>query len=185
MRLVVVALCVTTAHGFYPSCDSARLSSSSSVTSRIFMAAKSRRGGKKKPPPMKISAKGFGSITTPAGGRLLSEPKYEALYEWLRASPLTNLRKVAVADFGGLRGVMALQDIDKGEEIVGIPATFAVDLGGDARDPLPAAQRLLATRAMEVSDSFDADDEEVLSGSDDRAAYWATLPPPDSPDLCT
>jgi len=150
------------------------------------MAAKSKKGGKKRAAPTKISPKGFGSrVTTPAGGRLLSEPKYEALYEWLRTSPLTNLNKVAVADFGGLRGVMALQDIGKGEEIVGIPATFAVDLGGDARDPLPAAQRLLATRAMEVADNFDPDDEDDESGSDDRAAYWATLPPPDSPDLCT
>lgn len=152
------------------------------------MAAKKKGSAKKKGgAPTKISPKGFGArVATPAGGRLLSEPKYEALYEWLRTNPLTNLRKVGIADFNGLRGVMALQDIDKGEEIVGIPATMAVDLGSDASDPLPAAMKLLGTRAAEVSDNYDEenpDDDE--SGSDERAAYWATLPPPDSPDLCT
>ena len=153
----------------------------------VMMAAKKKAAKKPKKAPTKISPKGFGArVATPAGGRLLNEPRYEALYEWLRTNPLTNLRKVAVADFDGLRGVMALQDIDKGEEIVGIPATMAVDLGSDASDPLPAAQKLLATRAVEVSDDYDAenpDDDE--SGSEERAAYWATLPPPDSPDLCT
>ena len=49
----------------------------------------------------------------------------------LGTSVETSLHKVAGADFDGLRGVMALQDIDKGEEIVAIPATFAVDLGAE------------------------------------------------------
>ena len=121
----------------------------------------------------KISTRGFGSAPKSAGAKLLDEPKYAALYEWLNTSPLTNLKKVAVGEFdGGLRGVMALQDIAPGEEIVAIPATLAIDLGTDSSDPLPPARRLLAERRA------DADEGEY-------AAYWAVLPQPDSPDLCT
>ena len=118
----------------------------------------------------KITTRGFGAV--PAGGRLLDDSKYELLYEWLKRSPLTNIRKVAVAEFeGGLRGVMALQDIASGEEIVAIPATLAVDLGADGADPLPAARAFLGE----------------LHGDEDGeyAPYWSVLPPPDSGDLCT
>ena len=122
--------------------------------------------------PTKISTKGFGARPTGAGsGKVLEDPEYESLYEWLRSSPLTNLRKVGVGDFGGLRGVMALQDIGTGEEIVSIPAEFAVDLGVESADPLIAARRLVA--------ELHGDEE------GEYAPYWAVLPPPDSPDLCT
>ena len=62
------------------------------------------------------------------------------------------------------------QDIAAGEEIVAIPAEFAVNLGTENADPLPAAQRMLY--------EYHSDDGE-------RAAYWSLLPPPDSSDLCT
>ena len=84
-----------------------------------------------KKPPAKLGGRGFGAAP-PTSGKLLDEPRYMALYEWLRSSPLTNLKKVGIAEFeGGLRGVMALQDIMAGEEIVAIPATLAIDLGAD------------------------------------------------------
>ena len=155
--------------------------------SAVSMLAKTKRKqGKKRPVPNKIGAKGFGAGPA-GGGKLLDEAQYGALYAWLGTSALTNLRKVAVADFDGLRGVMALQDIGKGEEIVAIPATFAVDLGADGADAINAAQRLLATREAEVAPAYEPeeDEEEEVMPSSPRAAYWATLPPPDSPDLCT
>ena len=192
MRVILIVVCsLSIVHGYALSGQaSAVIRTSPRLSHGIRLAAKAKKGGKKKTggaKATKISPKGFGArVATPAGGKLLSESKYEALYEWLRTNPLTNLRKVAVAEFGGLRGVMALQDIGVGEEIVGIPATMAVDIGSDARDPLPAAQRLLAARAAEVSPNYDPENyEDDESGSDERAAYWATLPPPDSPDLCT
>ena len=170
---------------------------------RMMAGAKAgRRGGgaakgKKVAPAAKLGGKGFGSALAAkkgaGGGVLLTEPRYEALYEWLRTSPETNLKKVGVGEFDGLRGVMALQDIAAGEEIVGIPAAFAVNLGTESADPLPAAQRLLATRAAEVEPAYELDEDELdnpdadaaVLPSSPRAAYWETLPPPDSPDLCT
>ena len=97
------------------------------------------------------------------------EPQYEALYAWLGEAS-ADLGKVAVADFDGLRGVMATEDIAKGETIVSIPGPCAVDLGTDHFDPVGPAQRLLDAMERDAST---------------RAAYWATLPPADSPDLCT
>jgi hypothetical protein len=152
------------------SLDSPRL-----LQSPYMLAKSARKKGslRKTSSPTKISPRGFGATSTKGGGRLLEEPKYTALYEWLNTSPLTNLKKVGVADFGGLRGVMALQDISPGEEIVAIPATFAVDLGLEALEPYPAARRLLTIKSQE------------LASDADRAVYWDTLPPPDSPDMCT
>lgn len=133
------------------------------------MGAKRKQGSSRRAAPRKISPKGFGA--KPKGsGKLLSEPEYETMCEWLCTSSMTSLHKVGVADFDGLRGVMALQDIAVGEEIVAIPAQFAVDLGSQNRDPLPAARRLLHERKS--------------VGGDSRA-YWDLLPPPDSRDLCT
>jgi len=124
-----------------------------------------------KKPPAKLGGRGFGAAP-PTSGKLLDEPRYTALYEWLRSSPLTNLKKVGIAEFeGGLRGVMALQDIMAGEEIVAIPATLAIDLGADGVDPLPAARRFLGEMHGDTDGEY--------------AAYWAVLPPPDAADLCT
>ena len=176
-----------------PGGDAIRMMAGTKAGRRGGGAAK----GKKVAPAAKLGGKGFGSALAAkkgaGGGVLLTEPRYEALYEWLRTSPETNLKKVGVGEFDGLRGVMALQDIAAGEEIVGIPAAFAVNLGTESADPLPAAQRLLAARAAEVEPAYELDEDELddpdadaaVLPSSPRAAYWETLPPPDSPDLCT
>eukprot|EP00966_Prymnesium_polylepis_P167050 3861729-Prymnesium_polylepis.1 len=113
-----------------------------------MLATKRKKPPAKRSAPSKIAPRGFGAKAIDPG-TLLSEPAYESMYEWLRASPKTVLHKVAVADFDGLRGVMAVQDIDAGEDIVSIPAEFAIDLGTQNQDPLPAARRLLQERAMD------------------------------------
>jgi hypothetical protein len=146
----------------------------SAVRGPYMMAGKKKKppkggGSKSRSVPSKISPRGFGSTrAAPGMGRLLSEPVYDRLYEWLRESPQTNLRKVAVADFDGLRGVMALQPISAGEEIVSIPADLAIDLGSESANPIPAAVRML---------------QEKRADNGRRAAYWELLPQPDSPDL--
>eukprot|EP00967_Tisochrysis_lutea_P008327 scaffold9953_cov32-Tisochrysis_lutea.AAC.5 len=103
-------------------------------------------------------------------GTALTEPVYERLTDWL-ISEGANLANVAIADFGGLRGVMATRSIAPGEEVIAIPASCALDLGVQGADPVPAALRMLAQREMEEGT--------------EREAYYATLPPPDSSDLCT
>ena len=83
-------------------------------------------------------------------GRRLDSPIYRDLRGWMTDTTLapefcareTRLHKVAPADFDGLRGVMALEDIAPGEEIVAIPARFALDLGTSSTDPLAAAEKL-------------------------------------------
>lgn len=160
------------------------------ATASMLAKATKRKPTKKKGGTTKISTKGFGAKAAPAGGALLDEAKYADLYAWLSTSSLTNLKKVAVADFGGLRGVMALQDIGAGEEIVAIPATLAVDVGADGADVVNAAQRMLGVLAAETEPAYEPEEDELEDGvevppASPRAAYWATLPPPDSPDLCT
>ena len=113
-------------------------------------------------------------------GQRLDSPLYRDLRAWMTDRTLppefcareTRLHKVAPADFDGLRGVMALEDIAAGEEIVAIPARFALDLGTDSTDPLAAAEKLCVER---VADTYTLE----------RPAYFATLPPPGSADVCT
>ena len=113
-------------------------------------------------------------------GRRLDSPVIRDLCAWMTNPELapefcareTRLHKVAVADFDGLRGVMALEDIAPGEEIVAIPARFALDLGTSSTDPLAAAEKLCVER---IADQYTLE----------RPAYFAVLPPPGSPDLCT
>ena len=105
-------------------------------------------------------------------GRRLDSPIYSDLTTWLSSARQTDLAKVAAADFGGLRGVMALEDIAPGEEILTIPAQFALDLGTGFVDPLPAAEKLCVERIA---------DEYTL----ERPAYFAVLPPLGSSDLTT
>ena len=136
-------------------------------TAALRMAAGAKKSKAKKGPAVRKSGGGFGakpkSATIPVGRRL-EEPQYEALYAWLGEAS-ADLGKVAVADFDGLRGVMATEDIAKGETIVSIPGPCAVDLGTDHFDPVGPAQRLLDAMERDAST---------------RAAYWATLPPADS-----
>jgi hypothetical protein len=85
----------------------------------------------------KISIKGFGSAPASSGnkgsdeGVLLRDPVTQGLYTWLEAAAV-DLRSIALADFAGLRGVMALKDIKKGQSIIEIPSRAAIDLGDES-----------------------------------------------------
>ena len=76
--------------------------------------AKTKAKASKKPGQAK--PRGFGK-PPPKQGVLLEDPAYAELNELLTAAG-ANLARVAIADFDGLRGVMALVDLAKGDEIV-------------------------------------------------------------------
>mmetsp|Transcript_29906 Transcript_29906/g.63019 ORF Transcript_29906/g.63019 Transcript_29906/m.63019 type:complete len:427 (-) Transcript_29906:295-1575(-) len=141
--------------------------------SDVHMLAQKKKGGNGA--PTKISAKGFGSAVVRAKakpgevGTLLTDPAYEALRSWLSAEG-ASLDKVGIADFDGLRGVIAMQNIQAGEEIISIPANCALDLGTQGDDPIPPALQLLSA---------------IATDDGRRQAYFEVLPSPDSPDLCT
>ena len=126
-------------------------------------AKASKKAGQAKP-------RGFGK-PPPKQGVLLEDPAYAELNEQLTAAG-ANLARVAIADFDGLRGVMALVDLAKGDEIVSIPGPSAVNLGSQSVDPVRAAVSLL-----------EALERDAAAGR--RQAYWRLLPPPDAADLCT
>ena len=82
---------------------------------------------------------------------LLEDDACKALYTQLVAEG-ANLERVAVAEFDGLRGVMALKDLAPGDEIVAIPGPSAIGLGSQttpcaalallaAQEPAAAGER--------------------------------------------
>jgi len=78
--------------------------------------------------------------------------------------------KVTLADFGGLRGVMALQDIAPGEAIITVPYELSLDLGSESSDPTAPAVAFL--------------DHYLRAGSPARP-YLAQIPAADSADCTT
>ncbi len=121
-------------------------------------------------PPRRPAAGGFAKPASGAPSPIETE-QTTALFGYLKSSG-AKLDAVGLADFDGLRGVVATRKIKKGDDIVSIPASCAIDLGINSDDPVPAALNMLRTRAAEY-------------GGSPRDAYWDLLPPPDSPDLCT
>jgi len=134
-----------------------------SKTSRAYTAKKktatnSKKGGI----ASKISSKGFGGKDE---GKIIKSQEYDALLEWLHAGGVDTSR-VALADFGGLRGLMATRDIAKGEPVFQLPAEMAVDLGDAkaSKEPFPYALEFL--RAFHAPDN-------------PRRAYFDLLPQAD------
>jgi hypothetical protein len=145
-------------------------------------------GGKQKKAKAKSAGKGFGA---PAAGAAAAAPPqplagYESFYAWLDAAGTT--RRVAIANFGGLRGVMASEDIAEGEPIISVPSALAIDLGVEGEDPLPAAraflriwQSLQAARARGASAQLSSAERSALQ----LGPFIDAIPPLDSPDLST
>jgi hypothetical protein len=112
---------------------------------------------------------------------------YEALYGWIDAAGGT--RRVAIANFEGLRGVVATAPIAKGEVAISIPSTLAIDLGVDGSDPLPAARAFL--RVWRAYTAAVARSPDGVGLSDDEAAalrlrpFLEAIPPQGSSDLST
>ncbi|KAG5179118.1 hypothetical protein JKP88DRAFT_350092 [Tribonema minus] len=101
----------------------------------------------KKQAATKISLRGFGGTAakpskeaaaagSAGDGTLIRDASTLALYQWLDSAGV-DMRKIAIADFGGLRGVMALEDIKKGQCIIEVPAKSAIDLGDEGTPGSP------------------------------------------------
>ncbi|KAJ1634058.1 hypothetical protein T492DRAFT_865697, partial [Pavlovales sp. CCMP2436] len=113
--------------------------------------------------------KGFG---VPASGALaLRQPEllagYETLYAWLDAGGAT--RRVTIADFDGLRGVVATEPIAKGEAVISVPSALAIDLGVES------------AQARGPGEPCSAAEEGALRIS----PFLKAIPPIGSPDLST
>jgi len=127
----------------------------------------------------------------PASGALaLRQPEllagYETLYAWLDAGGAT--RRVTIADFDGLRGVVATEPIAKGEAVISVPSALAIDLGVEGSDPLPAARAFLrlwrtlqSAQARGPGEPCSAAEEGALRIS----PFLKAIPPIGSPDLST
>lgn len=130
------------------------------------------------------ASKGF----APAPRRAAAEPPscapldgFDDLYNWLASNGAT--RRVAVADFGGLRGAAAVDHIPEGEAVIAIPSHLAVDLGVEGADPLPGALELL--RYWRGLVSPDESQGDLVTRARDLAPFLRSIPPPDSKDLTT
>ncbi len=159
------------------------------------------RARKKGPPP-----RGFGAPKQGASGPTgapLDDTEYAELRQWLRGRG-ARLGKVAIADFDGLRGVIAVEQLEKGDEIISIPAEAAVDLGTQVDAPVfltalsapgmfprlrsrVRRDHLMHTQGDDVIPAaltlLNERDDDAADGS--RSSYWETLPPITSDDLCT
>lgn len=148
------------------------LARASAVRAHVQLAAKRAS---------KPAGKGFGVPAGTAIGAAAELLKgYEALYAWLDAGGAS--RRVAIADFAGLRGVMATEAIRQGEAIIAVPSTLALDLGVDGSDPLPAARAFLrAWQALRSARAGGTADSHALA----LAPFFDAIPPLDSADVCT
>ena len=103
-------------------------------------------------------------------------PDVSEFYSWLEKHGVDK-RRVTLADFDGLRGVMAVEDIPAGDPIVTVPYEATLDLGRAlSADPTEAAVTFLRdfflTAAGEPVDSA-------------TRPYLAMIPAPNSSDCTT
>lgn len=125
------------------------VSTSSSTSSTVLNMAgsknkkKKKGGGKKSGGTAVAGLKGFSSTTSKNSGlpedvTLDKSKETMAFYEYLERNNAggPQLKRVALAYFdGGLRGMVALKDIAKGDTILDIPYELAWNLGQESSDP--------------------------------------------------
>ena len=84
------------------------------------------KAGKKKAVKPKVAARGFGAAPTAAPAKSAADPEWSAFINWLDKSGATT-DAVALASFGGLRGVRVTRPIKAGEELIRIPRAAILD----------------------------------------------------------
>uniref|UniRef100_A0A7S1FT81 SET domain-containing protein n=1 Tax=Corethron hystrix TaxID=216773 RepID=A0A7S1FT81_9STRA len=151
---------------------------------------KKKKGGR----PAATGVRGFGGGPTKkstegsaGGGEVDRTRPARAFYDFVEtacepvspaaaALAAANLRRVALGQFplpdtdATLRGVVALRDLKKGEEILAVPYEMALDLGREGADPTLPAVALL----QEICRGGKARSEHRPV---ERAGYLAMLPP--------
>lgn len=143
---------------------------------------------KKKKSSATAGLKGFGSSSSVAstGGTIDRSQPALNFYDYLqRNGGESNLKKVGLGYFPlqigpnpndaiQLRGVIALQDIPKGNSIIEIPYEMAIDLGRESADPT-----LPATTLLQKYCAWKSNSDSIPPGDKDRGDYFAMLPPYD------
>jgi len=139
----------------------------------VVMSSGKKRGKNPSVASGKISPRGFGSrgrsgseLQVPIGDVDRSEA-CEELFRWLRGAG-ASLNRVALAEFAGMRGVMALEDIEVGEVVCSVPQEMSLKLCDGGSNPGVAAVSVLD--AIRQNSSPFAPALEMLPGMDDARA---------------
>ena len=150
---------------------------------RLEAAAKSGSSRKKAPKKGKAGSsngaakRGFGGSSSTRASKAswkgvpIDGAQVENFYDWLDENGVDR-RRVTLADFNGLRGVMALENIPSGQPIVTVPYEATLDLGRlRSTDPTMPAMTFL-------QDHF-------LNPSSNALPYLSMIPSVDSGDCTT
>mmetsp|Transcript_4229 Transcript_4229/g.10528 ORF Transcript_4229/g.10528 Transcript_4229/m.10528 type:complete len:510 (-) Transcript_4229:232-1761(-) len=181
----------------FSSCSSSSSRKADGDMTRLYMAKATKNKKKKKTTGGGGSGgglKGFGSPTIAASSSpsssSSSSTKVEvdrsketrAFYDFLEHQGAgSNLNRCALGNFQitdqfKLRGVVALRQVKKGDDIINIPYDCAINLGQEGSDPTIPALKLLTDYCETLSSSSSSSSQES-DGSPRRAAYYRMLPP--------
>lgn len=165
---------------------------SSPTISPMILKVKSRAAAASKRKTISSGLKGFGSPSPSSsaainvGGTVTSptaiidrSPSALKFYDYLhKHGAESNLSRVGLGhNASGLRGVVALRDIKKGDIIMDIPYELAIDLGRENSDPtLPATTFLQKYCAWQSGRGTN-----IPPGDEDRGSYFNMIPPYYSP----
>lgn len=155
---------------------------SSSKTSPIILKGTSKRKtissglkGFGSPPPSSSAAISVGRTTSNATPPTIIDRSPTALkfYDYLHKNGAeSNLSRVGLGHTRGLRGVVALRDIKKGDIIIDIPYELAIDLGRENSDPT-----LPATTFLQKYCAWKCNSDSIPPGDKDRGSYFNMIPP--------
>lgn len=157
---------------------------SSSTISPIILKVKSKASTSKRK-TISRGLKGFGSPSPSSSSATTStatqttiidrSPTALKFYDYLHKNGAeSNLSRVGLGHTSGLRGVVALRDIKKGDAIIDIPYELAIDLGRENSDPtLPATTLLQKYCAWKCCNT-----DNIPPGDKDRGSYFNMIPPP-------
>lgn len=181
---IVLVTAITFTDAFVPPLTSKANQQASSITLQM---AKSKSAAKKKKSKSNVSSlKGFGapsSTSTTSGVAIDRSKSALAFYDYIAANGgESNLKRVGLGEFplpgtdSNIRGVVALQDIRKGEPIIEIPYEMALDFGRQSVDPtLPATSFLQMYCQWKSGQDIKAG--VATSRSQNIGDYFAMLPP--------
>jgi hypothetical protein len=167
-------------------------SASKDDDSALGMAANKGKIKKKAGGGASVGLKGFGAQPATAGVETDRSKQAMKFYDFLEQNGAgDNLSRcalgyfpLAAGDAPKLRGVVALKDLKKGDNIIRIPYELAINLGPEGADPTGPALALLQAYCQSLgggedeSSSSSSKQEEVEEASNvDETPYFELLPP--------